>query len=144
MVATCPQHTHAHYLSLPPQVAHPLRPHHRSEVSLARTLPNLLGPSTSSLSPKCPRIRSSSAWSLGAGLVSIRLGVVAIVRRNLRAVPPSPSRSSVAPHHPVRATAPHPALPRSDGSAAVAGPCKCKMAPLDDLFPTSAFISACF
>ncbi|XBI62744.1 hypothetical protein VPH35_043303 [Triticum aestivum] len=85
MVATSPQHTHTHYLSLPPQAAHPLRPHHRSEVSQARTPPNLLGPSSSSLSLKCPRIRSSSAWSLGAGLVSIRLGAVAIVHRNLRA-----------------------------------------------------------
>uniref|UniRef100_A0A8R7PC92 Uncharacterized protein n=1 Tax=Triticum urartu TaxID=4572 RepID=A0A8R7PC92_TRIUA len=50
-------------------------------------------------------------------------------------------------HHPVHATALRPALPRYDSSAAVAGPLlpsKCKPAPLDDLFPTSAFISTYF
>uniref|UniRef100_A0A8R7RH42 Uncharacterized protein n=1 Tax=Triticum urartu TaxID=4572 RepID=A0A8R7RH42_TRIUA len=72
----------------------------------SRTLPTLLSPSSSNRSPKCPRIRSSSVWLLGAGRRLTRRrgnclhqigGCGNHVSQPPRLVPSFPSRSSAAP-----------------------------------------------
>ncbi|XBJ00216.1 hypothetical protein VPH35_020154 [Triticum aestivum] len=147
MAATSPQ------LSLPPQAGSPLRLHRRREGSHS---PHYSQP-----------LHIESVAEVPEDLLELGMVAGRGTKADAEARDSSPSdrwpwKSCVATsapgaflsisfvdssHHPVHATALHPALPRYGSSAAVAGPLlpsKCKPAPLDDLLPTSAFISAYF
>uniref|UniRef100_A0A8R7QU15 Uncharacterized protein n=1 Tax=Triticum urartu TaxID=4572 RepID=A0A8R7QU15_TRIUA len=72
----------------------------------SRTLPTLLSPFSLNRLPECPRIRSSSVWSLGTGRRPTRRRGTCLhqiggcgnhVSQPPRLVPSFPSRSSAAP-----------------------------------------------